>query len=112
MKERLLVTIVFAALGIVWLCARLETKALQPQTWLVTGQQHRLPSFPGAAGFIGSHLCIQLLQRGHRVVGIDNFDPYYSVQLKRDRVENVRVAAGDSDRFVFYDHGMRALPST
>jgi nucleoside-diphosphate-sugar epimerase len=31
----------------------------------------------GAAGFIGSHLCAQLLARGHSVVGIDSFVPYY-----------------------------------
>ncbi len=31
----------------------------------------------GAAGFIGSHLCAALLQRGSNVLGIDNFDPFY-----------------------------------
>ncbi|HUQ68105.1 MAG TPA: NAD-dependent epimerase [Planctomycetaceae bacterium] len=40
----------------------------------------------GAAGFIGSHVCRRLLDRGDcRVVGLDNFNDYYSVQLKRDR---------------------------
>ncbi len=39
----------------------------------------------GAAGFIGFHVAQALLRAGHRVVGLDNFDPYYSVQLKRDR---------------------------
>lgn len=29
----------------------------------------------GAAGFIGGHLCESLLQSGHRVIGVDNFDP-------------------------------------
>lgn len=37
----------------------------------------------GAAGFIGSHLCAALLGRGHTVVGIDNFDPFYDEALKR-----------------------------
>jgi UDP-glucuronate 4-epimerase len=37
----------------------------------------------GAAGFIGSHLCERLLGRGHRVVGVDNFDPFYDPALKR-----------------------------
>lgn len=36
----------------------------------------------GAAGFIGSHLAEALLARGDRVVGIDNFDPFYSRELK------------------------------
>jgi UDP-glucuronate 4-epimerase len=31
----------------------------------------------GAAGFIGSHVCERLLARGDRVVGLDNFDPFY-----------------------------------
>ena len=40
----------------------------------------------GAAGFIGSHLCRRLLDDGHRVVGLDNYNDYYDVQLKRDRI--------------------------
>jgi len=39
----------------------------------------------GSAGFIGFHLTRSLLAEGHDVVGIDNFNDYYSVQLKRDR---------------------------
>ena len=39
----------------------------------------------GAAGFIGSALTLRLLDRGHRVVGIDNFNDYYRVDLKRAR---------------------------
>ncbi len=40
----------------------------------------------GAAGFIGFHVTAKLLDRGDRVVGIDNLNDYYSVQLKRDRL--------------------------
>ena len=39
----------------------------------------------GHAGFIGMHLSEALLARGHEVVGIDNFNDYYKVELKRDR---------------------------
>ena len=39
----------------------------------------------GAAGFIGFHLTNKLLDLGHTVVGLDNFNDYYPVQLKRDR---------------------------
>jgi UDP-glucuronate 4-epimerase len=39
----------------------------------------------GTAGFIGFHLARRLLAEGHAVFGIDNFNEYYSVQLKRDR---------------------------
>jgi UDP-glucuronate 4-epimerase len=37
----------------------------------------------GAAGFIGSHVAAALLDRGERVVGLDNFDSYYDPRFKR-----------------------------
>src|SRR5687768_5363336 len=40
----------------------------------------------GIAGFIGYHVARALVERGDRVVGIDNLDPYYSVELKRARL--------------------------
>lgn len=36
----------------------------------------------GVAGFIGSHLTAALLARGDRVIGVDNFDPFYDRKLK------------------------------
>ena len=47
----------------------------------------------GAAGFIGSHCVRRLLDRGDEVVGVDNFSPYYSVALKRARLERVKHSA-------------------
>ena len=40
----------------------------------------------GAAGFIGFHVCRQLLRRGDRVTGIDNMNDYYDVTLKEARL--------------------------
>jgi len=40
----------------------------------------------GAAGFIGFHLSKRLLDSGLNVVGLDNLNPYYSVNLKEDRL--------------------------
>jgi UDP-glucuronate 4-epimerase len=40
----------------------------------------------GVAGFIGSHLAERLLAAGENVVGVDNLNDYYSVQLKHDRL--------------------------
>ncbi len=40
----------------------------------------------GVAGFIGSHLAETLLNRGDRVIGIDQFNDYYNTQLKRNNV--------------------------
>ncbi len=37
----------------------------------------------GAAGFIGSHTAERLKDLGHDVIGVDNFSPYYSVELKQ-----------------------------
>jgi UDP-glucuronate 4-epimerase len=67
----------------------------------------------GAAGFIGSWTCEALLKRGDRVVGVDNFNDYYDVTLKRDRVNKFRdkCAVHEIDitdiealRRVFRDH--------
>jgi UDP-glucuronate 4-epimerase len=41
----------------------------------------------GAAGFIGYHLSKQLLDRGDRVIGIDNLNSYYDVTLKESRLK-------------------------
>ena len=49
----------------------------------------------GVAGFIGMHVAKQLLQRGEHVVGIDNINDYYSVQLKRDRIQQLHQLQGD-----------------
>ena len=40
----------------------------------------------GVAGFIGFSLAIQLLKKKHQIYGIDNFDKYYSISLKKRRV--------------------------
>jgi UDP-glucuronate 4-epimerase len=40
----------------------------------------------GAAGFIGHHVALKLLQRGERVIALDNLNDYYSVALKMDRL--------------------------
>lgn len=48
----------------------------------------------GAAGFIGSHLSEELLKQGHEVVGIDNFDSFYSREIKE---RNLLVAKENSN---------------
>jgi len=51
----------------------------------------------GAAGFIGSALSVRLLDRGDEVVGVDNLNDYYDVNLKLARLERLR----DYERFKF-----------
>ncbi len=40
----------------------------------------------GAAGFIGFFLCSRLLEDGHNIIGVDNMNDYYDVNLKLDRL--------------------------
>ncbi len=51
----------------------------------------------GAAGFIGSFVAAKLLERGDEVVGLDNLNDYYDVNLKRARLEKLRA----HDQFSF-----------
>jgi UDP-glucuronate 4-epimerase len=53
----------------------------------------------GAAGFIGFHVSRTLLDRGDEVVGLDNVNDYYRVQLKRDRLAQLLPR----DRFTFHE---------
>jgi UDP-glucuronate 4-epimerase len=57
----------------------------------------------GAAGFIGFNVARRLMDRGDRVVGIDNVNDYYSVTLKRDRLAKLRADYGDLFRFIEVD---------
>jgi len=43
----------------------------------------------GVAGFIGSALALRLLERGDEVIGIDNINDYYDINLKLARLENL-----------------------
>lgn len=45
----------------------------------------------GAAGFIGSHVSLYLLARGDEVVGIDNINDYYDVNLKHARLKRIEA---------------------
>lgn len=56
----------------------------------------------GAAGFIGYHTCRKLLDRGDEVVGLDNMNDYYQVQLKQDRLKGLT----DDERFTFVEMGL------
>ena len=49
---------------------------MKPKFFLITG----------VAGFIGFHLAKKILKEGHNVCGIDNFDKYYSINLKNKRI--------------------------
>lgn len=53
----------------------------------------------GAAGFIGFHTCLKLLDFGHDVYGIDNINSYYDINLKFDRLKELGFDKGDVSIF-------------
>jgi UDP-glucuronate 4-epimerase len=63
----------------------------------------------GAAGFIGFHVCRYLLERGDEVVGVDNLNDYYEVELKLARLAELEpYAAFDFFRMDIADRGAMA----
>jgi UDP-glucuronate 4-epimerase len=44
----------------------------------------------GSSGFIGMNLCIKLLKLRHEVVGIDNMNSYYDVNLKKKKTGRIK----------------------
>jgi UDP-glucuronate 4-epimerase len=59
----------------------------------------------GSAGFIGSALCLRLLERGDEVIGVDNLSDYYDVKLKLSRLErNKAYSAYTEARIDIADH--------
>ena len=61
----------------------------------------------GCAGFIGWKVCEKLLQKGHKVVGIDNLNDYYDVRLKEYRLDLLK----NYENFTFYQTDIEDLPS-
>lgn len=52
----------------------------------------------GAGGFIGFHLSMLLMQKGYKVIGLDNLNDYYDPMLKLDRLEILR----QNEEFMFH----------
>jgi len=61
----------------------------------------------GAAGFIGMHVAIRLLERGDEVVGVDNINDYYDIKLKYDRLEQIKHFS----KFRFLKHDISDTPA-
>lgn len=57
----------------------------------------------GAAGFIGSHTCESLIKNGNSIIGVDNFDPFYSSKLKELNLEHLN----QNNNFRFYKADIR-----
>ncbi len=56
----------------------------------------------GSAGFIGFHTSKRLLEDGHEIIGLDNVNDYYDVNLKRNRLKILH----EYDSFSFYENNL------
>jgi len=61
----------------------------------------------GAAGFIGYHVVKRLMSEGHKVIGLDNMNEYYSIQLKIDRLKEVGIELLNGEKSVFHAQGFK-----
>ncbi len=52
----------------------------------------------GAAGFIGFHTCRILLENNYEIIGLDNLNDYYSVQIKKDRLKVLNKLATKTNK--------------
>ena len=57
----------------------------------------------GAAGFIGFHLCKKLLNKGYKVIGIDNLNSYYDLNLKKARLRNLSNILDKNKNWRFFE---------
>ena len=56
----------------------------------------------GSAGFIGYHLCKRLLDSGNNVIGIDNVNDYYDINLKEKRLEILTKVPLKNNKWKFF----------
>ena len=57
----------------------------------------------GAAGFIGSYVCKYLLSRGDEVVGLDNINSYYDINLKYGRLLTLGIEGNAVNWYLFVE---------
>ncbi|WP_274475246.1 NAD-dependent epimerase [Mangrovimonas aestuarii] len=64
-----------------------------------TSSKNKTILVTGAAGFIGFHLCNKLIELGHNVVGLDNINDYYDINLKFARLNELGINRHDAEIF-------------
>ena len=57
----------------------------------------------GSAGFIGASVAKHFLKKGHKVIGIDNINNYYDINLKKDRLKDIEKLISSKDNWKFYN---------
>ena len=74
---------------------KISCRARPERGWLLLAavqRGQRVVLLTGAAGFVGFHTALQLHSEGDVVLGLDNFNHYYDVRLKRTREANLKAA--------------------
>ena len=51
----------------------------------------------GAAGFIGFHICKRILKEGFDLIGLDNLNSYYDIELKKERLKELNKMAAKKE---------------
>ena len=57
----------------------------------------------GSQGFIGSYVCNELLEKGYRVIGVDNFSKYGKVTRKHDKHVNFILVTANCSKKEFLE---------
>jgi UDP-glucuronate 4-epimerase len=70
---------------------------------MVESRERNMILVTGAAGFIGYHVSQHLAARGSEVIGLDDLNPYYSVELKQARVADLEGRYPSRFRFIHCD---------
>ncbi len=61
----------------------------------------------GCAGFIGFHVCRKLLSKGFFVIGLDNLNKYYDVNLKKNRLKELDKFSKSKGQFLFFKSDLK-----
>ena len=59
----------------------------------------------GAAGFIGFHLCKKLLQKNEDIIGLDNMNSYYDLNLKKGRLKELYKYNNENKKSLYFIEG-------
>ena len=59
----------------------------------------------GAAGFIGFHLCKKLLQENEEIIGLDNMNTYYDLNLKKGRLKELYKYNNEKKKSLYFIEG-------
>ena len=66
----------------------------------------------GAGGFIGFHICKELLKNNLNIIGFDNINSYYDVNLKKNRLKNLKTFTKSKNcSFTFFQENLEDFTS-